>query len=126
LILKGGPNISFVLYELLETPQDLNLFGYVGNDPINCTDSLALGVLKKCGPDEERVFNTDKLIECLSNRGSAILILGSACAAAIKIPAPPIVKIPAIIATCGLTATLVYDCVRRAYECKKKEDCEGR
>jgi len=124
LNLNYSTNIPFVLYQLLETPQDLNFYNYVANNPINFIDPL--GLFKVCGSGEVRVLNKTKLIGCLSSRGSTIIKLGAACAAAIKIPAPLIAKIPAIIGTCGLTAALVADCVLKAYDCEeiKQSACE--
>jgi RHS repeat-associated protein len=117
LNLNSSANIPFALHQLLVTPQDRNLFSYVGNNPTNFIDPL--GLLNKCRLGEERVLNKTKLLECLAKRGTTIIKLGAACAAAIAIPAPPIAKIPAIIGTCGLTAALTVDCVFKAYECEK-------
>ena len=110
----------------METPQDLNPFVYVRNNPVKFTDPMCL--LEECGPYEEKVFSEEKLVSCLAQRGTLILTLGAACAAAIAIPAHPIAKIPAIIGTCGSTAALVIDCIFRAYECKKikQSKCEEK
>ena len=112
-----GSNIPYYLYYLLNSPEDLNVYSYVGNNPANFKDPM--GLFKECGLCEEKVINSDKLIECLGKRGPTILIFGTACAVAILTPAPLIAKIPAIIGTCGITALLVADCIIRAYECKR-------
>ena len=101
---------------------DTDLYVYVKNSPANFKDTMGL---KECGPCEMKVYNDDKLIECLSNRGPIILIFGTACAVAILTPAPPIAKIPAIIGTCGITAYLIADCVNNSYDCVRIAGKEG-
>ena len=110
-------DVFFLLYSQRQTPQWASPFIYVGNNPVNFTDPM--GLSKECGPCEEKVFSGVELISCLAQRGVALITIGSACAAAIVIPAHPIAKTLAIIGTCGSTAALIIDCIYGAYRCER-------